>query len=620
MNKLSTLLLAIAIVVLMTAGTNAQIKNVLLEQHTGAWCGWCPDGTVKMDEILELYGDQVIGVKVHGGDAMEIPEQSVIGGALGLPGYPTGSIDRRNFGGSVFLDRNVWKASCESQMQQKAKAEVDCFYTLDKEARIVKIQVMANIVEPMDFPLKFNAYIVEDDVTGVGSGYDQKNYLSGRAGSEDNPYYDQPSTLYGYHHMKVVRKMIGGAWGVPGDLPESVQAGEFYTYEFESEIDEAWKIDDVNFVGMLQAVAEDNKEIINSAVAIENGSLLNRIIDSNAPTIKAVPPVSDFNNIYTLENTTDGEQTYTVTISTTDRTPADWSAEFACGTTVLTTADINDTIGQIVVPANSTAELLLTLKVGTTLGLGDAKIVLVLEGTPTIKRSRMITGITTEIEKLLLETGSDYSMRPYIDNTDHNDIVTLDPADYLVFASEMTNVKLVVWNKGPSDGLSADEIDIIKNAEDVNHFICGDGVIGSLVDNTNSLGFFGLEWIGWNLEAQGSTYAVSVSGQEGDVITGNLGGNIEGHLIQYYVNMVRIVDTENVFPIMHFQNNGFRRYNNISHFITADDAIFGIRTTMNNARTVLLGISPYIITDENVRQTLIKNILDWLVGDTGAEN
>ncbi len=41
---------------------------------------------------------------------------------------------------------------------------------------------------------------------------------------------------------------------------------------------------------------------------------------------------------------------------------------------------------------------------------------------------------------------------------------------------------------------------------------------------------------------------------------------------------------------------------------------------MNNARTVLLGISPYIITDENVRQTLIMNILDWLVGDTGAEN
>lgn len=623
MNKLSTLLLAIAMIALITVGANAQVKNVLLEQHTGTWCGWCPDGHVKMAEVLDLYGDQVIGVKFHNGDAMAIPEQSVIASALGLTGFPTGSINRTNFGGSVFLSRTDWKTSCESQMQQKAKAEVDCFCTLDKDTRIVRIQVMANIVEQMNFPLKFNAYIVEDDITGIGSGYDQSNYLSNRPGFEDSPYYDQPSKIIAFHHMKVVRKMVGGAWGVTGNLPESVEAGDFYTYEFESEIDEKWKIDDVYFVGMLQADANDNKEIINSAIAIENGSLLNRIIDSNAPTVIALPSVSDFNNIYTLENATNEEQTYTVTLLTTDRTPADWSAEFTSGATELAASlndpnmnsvtDPNMNIGQIVVPANATVELILTLKIGATLGIGDAKVVLQLEGTPTVTRSRMISGITDEFENLLLETGPDYSIQPYLNNTDYNDIVTLELSDYLSFANKLTNVKLVIWNKGPFDGLSPDEIDTIKNTEDVNHFICGDGVIGSLVD-TNNLNFFGLEWIGWNLEAQGWTYTIWTSGQEGDVITGNLGENIEGHLIQYYVNMVRITDTENVFPIMHFQNDGNRQYNNFGYFVTADDAIFGIRSTRNNTRTVLLGISPYIITDQNVRQTLVNNILDWLTG------
>ena len=618
MKRPSILLLAVTIISSITAGTNAQIKNVLLEQHTAAWCGWCVDGSFVMDGILELYGDRVIGVKIHGSDAMEIPEQSVIGRVLGLTGYPTGTVDRKDFGGAVFLSRNAWKASCESQIQQKAKAEVDCFYTLDKETRVVKIQVMVNMTEPIDFPVRFNAFIVEDNVTGVGSGYDQKNYISGRAGFQGHPYYDQPSTLYGYHHMKVVRKMLGGAWGAAGELPESVQAGEFYTYEFESEIDQTWKIDDLFFVGMLQADAEDNKEIINSAVAIENGSLLNRIIDSNAPSIKAVPTVSDFNNVCELENTTDQEQTYTVTISTTERTPADWSAQFVCGTLELTTTDINDTVGQIVVPANSTAEFVLTLKVGSTLGLGDTKVFFDLEGTPTIKRSRMTTAVTTEIEKLLLETGTDYSMRPYIDNTDHNDIIILDPADYLAFADKMTNVKLIIWNKGPSDGLSADEIDTIKNTEDVNHFICGDGVISSLV-NPDNLSYFDLEWIGWNLEAQGPTYTIWVSGQQGDVITDELGGNIEGRLIQYYVNLVRITDTENVLPIMHFQNDGYRKYNDVSYFVAAEDAIFGVRSIKNNNRTVLLGMSPYTITNENIRRTLIKNVLDWLVGDKDGQ-
>ncbi len=619
MKKLSTLFSAIAIVTLITAGTNAQIKNVLLEQHTGAWCGWCVDGTVVMDEILELYGDQVIGVKIHSGDAMEIPEQSVIGGALGLGGYPTGSIDRKDFGGAVFLSRTSWKASCESQLQKKAKAEVDCFYTLDRDTRIVKIQVMANIAEAMDFPLRFNAYIVEDNVTGIGSGYNQSNYLSNRPGYEDNPYFGLPSTLYGYHHMKVVRKMLGGAWGAAAGLPETVQAGEFYTYEFEAEIDQAWKIDDLFFVGMLQAAAEDNKEIINSAVAIEDGLLSNRIIDSNAPTMKAVPPVSDFNNLYTLENTTEQDQTYTVTISTSERTPADWSAEFSSWMTELTTADVNNTVGRVIVPANSTVELLLTLKVGTTLGLGDAKVVFELEGTPTIKRSRMITGITTEIEKLLLETGSDYSIWPYIGNTDHNDIIIIEAGDYMAFADQMTNLKLVIWNKGPSGGLSSDEIDIIKNTEDVNHFICGDGVIGSLV-NPDNLFYFGLEWIGWNWEGRETAGTVWFSGQQDDVITGNLGGNIEGHLMMYYINMIGIIDADNVLPIMHFQNNGFRRFSGRDIFVTADEAILGIRATRNNSRTVLLGISPYIIADENIRRTLIGNILDWLVGGTGNGN
>ena len=66
--------------------------------------------------------------------------------------------------------------------------------------------------------------------------------------------------------------------------------------------------------------------------------------------------------------------------------------------------------------------------------------------------------------------------------------------------------------------------------------------------------------------------------------------------------------------IMRFQDKGNRQYNNYVYIVEADDAIFGIRSTKNNTRTVLLGISPYIITDENVRQTLVNNILDWLTG------
>ncbi|UCC96528.1 MAG: Omp28-related outer membrane protein [Phycisphaerales bacterium] len=614
MKRLSTLMLALVVIGAMTVKTSAQTKKVLLEQHTAAWCGWCPDGTAIVDEILALHGDRIIAVKIHGGDAMAIPEQSAIASALGLEGYPSASIDRKKFGGSVFQSRGAWKSRCESQLRQTAKAQVDCFYTLDRQTRTVRIQVMTNIIEPMDFPLRFNAFIVEDDVTGHGSGYDQANFLSGRPGYETNPYYSQPSTIVGYHHMNVVRKMMGGPWGVAVDIPDSVQAGEFYCQQLESKIDERWDINNLYFVGLLQADAEDDKELINCAMAIEDVLLL----DSNSPTLRALPSGSDCNNTYTLENATDEEQTYTVTVLTTPRTPADWSAEFTCGATHVATSDSDQSSGQIVVSANSSVELSLTLRAGTTLGLGDAKIILELDGMPAIKRSRMISGISAEIEKVLLESGSEYSLQPYLNEGSHSDIIRLKPSDFLALADEMTNLKLAIWNKGPTDSLSPDEIDLIKNRSNVSHFICGDSVIWGLRSG-NHLGFFGLEYIGWSLEGQTSNGSIRISGQAGDVITGSLGRNIRGRLIQYLIDLVKITDTANVSPIMHFQNNGYRQNGNSISSIQAEDAIFGIRTTRNNSRMVLLGMSPYVINSTNTRQTLINNILNWLVVDARTD-
>ena len=102
MKKLTLFIFVILLTFLFFRNADAQTKRVLLEQHTGAWCGWCVDGTFVMDQILELYGDQVIGVKIHGGgDAMQIPEQSEIGSVLGLTGFPSGTVDRKDFGGSV---------------------------------------------------------------------------------------------------------------------------------------------------------------------------------------------------------------------------------------------------------------------------------------------------------------------------------------------------------------------------------------------------------------------------------------------------------------------------------------------------------------------------------------
>jgi hypothetical protein len=101
MGRRPILVLTTALIAAMAVATTAQIKNVLLEQHTGAWCGWCPDGSAMVDEIVDLYGDQVIATKLHYGDAMAIAEQWCDRRGPWADRFPTASINRRNFGGEV---------------------------------------------------------------------------------------------------------------------------------------------------------------------------------------------------------------------------------------------------------------------------------------------------------------------------------------------------------------------------------------------------------------------------------------------------------------------------------------------------------------------------------------
>ncbi|HYF02798.1 MAG TPA: hypothetical protein VEC36_05440, partial [Patescibacteria group bacterium] len=79
MRKFSALLKGVTIAsafVAMSFSTYAQqpVKRVLLEQFTGAWCGWCTDGSVILQNILEKNPENVIAAVHHNGDGMVVTE------------------------------------------------------------------------------------------------------------------------------------------------------------------------------------------------------------------------------------------------------------------------------------------------------------------------------------------------------------------------------------------------------------------------------------------------------------------------------------------------------------------------------------------------------------------
>ena len=110
MFKKTTYAFIIAALFLFIYSANAgPDKKVFFEEHTGAWCGWCVDGTYKLEQVMDQFPGQVIPIKLHNQDAMATSLQGVIGSGLGLTGFPSSSIDRKAFNGTVFPARYTVK-------------------------------------------------------------------------------------------------------------------------------------------------------------------------------------------------------------------------------------------------------------------------------------------------------------------------------------------------------------------------------------------------------------------------------------------------------------------------------------------------------------------------------
>lgn len=244
------------------------VKRVLLEQFTGAWCGWCVDGSVVMDELIKEFPDNFIGVKMHQGDAMEIPKVFDSIKAL-VPFYPSGAIDRVTFAGeqTVGTSREKWRDYVLMQMEKASDIDVNVVnVSYDKTTRVMKADVEATFAKSMSGDLRLNLMVVEDGVSGTGTGYDQSNYISGNASFKGHPYYDKPAKIVGYNHRSVVRAYPGGVWGIKNVIPAITSTAEKYKATFTYTIPKEYDAGNILLIGMVQkhGTAMTAREILNA--------------------------------------------------------------------------------------------------------------------------------------------------------------------------------------------------------------------------------------------------------------------------------------------------------------------------------------------------------------------
>jgi Outer membrane protein Omp28 len=266
------LLVALLLMVGMQMLNAQTIQKVLVEEFTGAWCGYCPQGALILEDVLAQHPN-AIAASVHDGDAM----YNAVGGSIqGFynPAYPQATINRQG----APISRGNWNSAVTTALQKSPIVAVSIDSAgFDVGTRTLKVKVKATFLRDTIGQLRFNVYLTEDGVVGSGSGYDQVNYANTTVGS---PLFGLGDPILNYTHNHVFRDGLGGAWGTNGIIGNSASAGQDFFHTYTKVIPSTWNIANMHIIGMVNLYGGALRPTLNAeevpfsfATSIESGSL-----------------------------------------------------------------------------------------------------------------------------------------------------------------------------------------------------------------------------------------------------------------------------------------------------------------------------------------------------------
>jgi hypothetical protein len=234
-----------------------------------------------MDYMIATYPTDFIGIAVHNGDPMTVTEYD---NGTNLTGYPGCNVDR------VLLDQGVSQAAFEGYYNARKDLVVPAAIaaTSSGTGANVTINVSSTFYTPFSAAnYRLGVIIVENDVTGTTSAYNQSNfYAAGAAGamggyeSLPNPV---PAAQMVYDH--VGRALLGGFNGQAGSVPATITNGQVVNYSFNYTIPATSTRADMHAVALLidqsTGAIVNAEEISIAELGIDEASTINMEVYPN---------------------------------------------------------------------------------------------------------------------------------------------------------------------------------------------------------------------------------------------------------------------------------------------------------------------------------------------------
>ena len=296
MNKNKLILGALALGLSAGSAFAQPEKFVILEEKTGTWCGFCPYGTVAFAELDDTEPN-FIGIAIHNSDPMANTYYDTQSASLpGFSGYPYACADRVEGDHAAYASVGFNTRKTETPV---ASIAVEGYITGEQ----LEIRILTQFAEQTTGDWRLAAVVVEDHVTGTGSGYAQSNYFSGGgygalngAGhnwvTEPNPV---PATDMEYNH--VARLMADNAYGgLDETLPETMVVDHNYWYSYYVDVVGSWDISNVHVVAMLIDPSGKVNNAGKGSISVGTVGIEENAV--NGFSISAYPnPANDFVNL-----------------------------------------------------------------------------------------------------------------------------------------------------------------------------------------------------------------------------------------------------------------------------------------------------------------------------------
>ncbi len=178
-------------------------RKVLLEDFTGHKCVNCPNAHDIAHDLQELYGeDNLIVIATHAGFfstpspgdfAYDFRTEAGTEWAdyYGIQNYPSGLVDRVEYGGSPILDKDQWGAKVDEEFKKEAAVKIEIESSLSD--RKLGGDITLTFAKDLGAQAKIQILITEDNIV-------KPQVIPG--GQDDN-----------YVHMHVMRSTVNGSWG-----------------------------------------------------------------------------------------------------------------------------------------------------------------------------------------------------------------------------------------------------------------------------------------------------------------------------------------------------------------------------------------------------------------------